>query len=206
MKIQKVYPNNAEQAASILVDAFSEDPLFLYIFGNHRNYYKKAPWLFLSWVKWSIKFGEAWMTEDENSVVLTRAINNSSMSLMSMIRAGMLATPFNLGWKCFKRFYFDIAVILERKNKVIMEKVPHWYGWMIGVRKDHRGLGKILLDHCMQCADLENVPLYIETSTLGNVKLYNHFDFELKDHLILDQANVDLFFMLRQPKTINNGS
>ena len=64
--------------------------------------------MFATWVRWAVLFGKGWMTEDGSAVVLMRSPGKAHMSLRSMIRAGMLPTPFKIGTGGFRRFYFEI--------------------------------------------------------------------------------------------------
>ncbi len=200
MEIIKITNKDITTASEVLVSAFQEDPIFLYIFGSHEKYLKRAPWLMSTWVAWSVKYGEAWMTADGNSVVLTRSLPDTGMALWSMIRAGMLPTPIKLGWSAFYRFYFRIVKLLEKKNHQHMAQRPHWYGWMIGVRPEYRGIGKILINHIFNIADREGLPLYLETSTIQNVELYTYLGFKQLDQTDIEEGNFSLFFMMRPPK------
>ena len=202
MKIIKVQLEDTEEAAHILVEAFKEDPIFIDVFSSRENYLKMAPWLFKTWITWAVKFGEAWMTEDYNSVLIMRSLNHSRMSLSSMIRAGMLLTPFKMGIGTFFRFYFNMVLLLDRKNREIMGDSRHWYGWMIGVKPGHNGIGRLLLKHCFDIADENELPVYLETSKLENVSLYHHYGFKTLNELDHPTGDFKLYFMMRRPKLI----
>jgi len=80
MQIIEIKEPQIGQAAHVLTLAFENDPIFRYIFKTPEKYRTGAPWLFSTWVKWSIMFGKAWMTVDGNGVVLMRSLENSEMS------------------------------------------------------------------------------------------------------------------------------
>ena len=200
MEIIKIQKTDLTSAGIVLTQAFRKDPIFHYIFGTKERYDKLAPWLFTTWVNWSVKYGKAWMTEDRNSVLLMRALGDPGMSFSSMVGAGMLPTPVKLGWTSFRRFFFEIVTLLERKNREIMDNIPHWYGWMVAVKPECRGMGKIILNHCWNVADENNLPIYLETSTEKNVGLYEYMGFELRDQIHISNGDFDLFFMVRAPQ------
>ena len=200
MNIIEIKKEHIRKAAEVLTLSFKEDPIFKYIFNNAEKYDKTAPWFFSTWVRWAVLYGRAWMTEDGNAVVLMRSTKNSKMSLWSMIRAGMLPTPYKLGSSAFRRFYFQIVSLLYKKHVEIMGNTPHWYGWMIGVNPANKGIGRQLMNHCFEIADRARLPIFLETSTERNVSIYNHKEFEVKQKIIVEQANFPLFFMVRQPK------
>ena len=144
------------------------------------------------------------MTRDRNAVLLMRSLENPRMSFRSMVAAGMLPTPFKLGWSAFLRFFFGMVLFLEKKNRRIMGKTPHWYGWMIGVRPDKRGIGKLLLNHCFQIADKENLPIYLETATKNNVEIFSSKGFSLHESVYKSAGDFSLYFMVRPPQNDNH--
>ena len=200
MKVIEINKQHMDQAAETLALSFKDDPIFRYIFKTKEAYNKNAKWLFSTWVRWSVMFGKAWMTEDGNAVVLFRALGNADMSLWSMIRAGMLPTPFRLGFAAFRRFYFEIVSTLDRKHTEVMGKTPHWYGWMIGVNPEHRGIGRHLMKHCAEIADEAQLPVFLETATDVNVSIYDYKGFEIKAKVTIAEGNFTLYFMVRQPQ------
>ena len=200
MNIIEIKDEHIRKAADVLALSFKDDPIFKYIFKTPAKYDKTAPWVFSTWVRWAVLYGKAWMTEDGNAVVLMRSTKNSEMSLWSMIRAGMLPTPLKLGIGAFRRFYFQIVSLLDKKHAEIMGNTPHWYGWMIGVNPAYKGIGRQLMNHCFEIADEAQLPIFLETSTDRNVAIYNHKDFEVKEKVFVKQGNFPLYFMVRQPK------
>lgn len=201
MNIIELKKEHIKKAAEILTLSFKDDPIFKYIFKSPEKYYKKAPWMFSTWVRWAVMYGKGWMTEDTSAVVLMRAPGKAHMSLWSMIRSGMLPTPFKLGVGAFTRFYFEVVAMLDKMHAEIMADIPHWYGWMIGVNPDkqHRGIGMQLMNHCFRISDEMGLPIYLETSVEKNVSLYYYKDFKVKDKATI-AGKFNLYFMIREPK------
>src|ERR1041384_6270396 len=119
MNIIELKKEDIKKAAEILTLSFKDDPIFRYIFKSSEKYYKAAPWMFATWVRWAVLFGKGWMTEDGSAVVLMRSPGKAHMSLRSMIQAGMLPTPFKIGIGGFRRFYFEIVAMLDKKHAEI---------------------------------------------------------------------------------------
>ena len=201
MNIIEVNKKNSRKAGEILAIAFKDDPIFKYIFKSQEKYDRCAAWLFSTWVRWAVMFGKAWMTDDESAVIIMRGIGKSEMSLWSMIRAGMLPTPFRLGLRTFKRFYFEIVNTLDKEHAKVMGNTPHWYGWMVGVKPEYKRVGWKLINHCIDIADRSNLPLFLETSTARNVSLYNHKEFQVKGEKFFKAGNFTLYFMVREPNS-----
>ncbi len=200
MNIIEIKKQDISRASEVLAEAFCDDPIFRYIFKTPENYKRSAAWMFSTWVRWAVIYGKAWMTEDGKAVVLMRSLETPGMSLWSMIRAGMLPTPVKLGLASFRRFYFEVVSLLDKKHAEIMGSKPHWYGWMIGVAPAQRGIGRELLNYCFDIADRAQLPIFLETATEKNVALYNHKEFEVRDKVRFTQGDFTLYFMVRPPQ------
>jgi len=203
MNIIEIKKQHIKKTAEVLTRSFKDDPIFHYIFRSPEKYGQVAPWLFATWVRWTVMFGKGWMIDDGSALVLMRAPGKAQMSFGSMIRAGMLLTPWKLGASAFRRFYFEVVAMLDKKHAQIMGDEPHWYGWMIAVDpgKQHKGLGLQLMNHCFRLADAMNLPIYLETSVERNVVLYNHREFQTKDSCTIAGC-FNLYFMVREARLL----
>ena len=199
MNVKEIKEEDIDLAAQVLVTAFRQEPIMKYIFGTREHYARHAHWLFATWVRWSVMYGKAWMSTDNNAVVLMRSLEHSGMSLWTMIRAGMLPTPFKLGWAAFRRFYIEVVSLLDKKHLEIMGNTPHWYGWMIGATEPGKGMGSTLLQHCFEIADESGLPIYLETATKDNIALYGAKEFELRDRATVSES-CTIYFMVRKPQ------
>jgi hypothetical protein len=203
MEIIEIKEKNIQDAAKVLADAFVDDPIFTYIFKTRKNYNHKAEWLFSSWIRWAVMFGNAWITADSNAVIIMRNLGNADMSFKSMVQAGMLKTPIKLGLSCFYRFYFKVLPALDKNHAKVMGRKSHWYGWMVGVKPGHKGEGLYLLNHCAAIADKAKLPIFLETSIERNTCLYEKWNFNTQRILHSDKLGFPLFFMVREPQPVN---
>ncbi len=94
-----------------------------------------------------------------------------------------------------------IAKVLKREAQIknIQPKGKMAYLWFIGVDPlmQHFGIGSQLLREVIETTAIENLPLYLETSTLANLPWYERFGFEIYHQLDLGYA---LYFLKRLPK------
>jgi GNAT superfamily N-acetyltransferase len=69
-------------------------------------------------------------------------------------------------------------------------KEPHWYLAIIGVdpARQGYGVGAALLRSRLRRCDQEGLPAYLESSSLGNVPLYQHFGFHVTGTLGLPEG------------------
>ncbi|MEX0589968.1 MAG: GNAT family N-acetyltransferase [Xanthobacteraceae bacterium] len=58
---------------------------------------------------------------------------------------------------------------------------PHWYLPLIGTDPLHqgKGFGSALLEHAIRRCDKDRLPAYLESSSPGNVPLYERFGFKV---------------------------
>ena len=201
MNIVEIKKTDVADMAKVLAATFRDDPIFRYIFQTEERYDKCAAWMFSTWIRWAILNGNAWMSDDRTAVVLMRSLASPKMSVLSMIRAGMLLTPVKLGFSSFRRFYFQIVSVLDKKHEEIMGSQPHWYGWMIGVTPAEKGKGRDLMNYCFRMADDHHLPIFLETATQRNVALYNHKQFQVRDKIEFTRGDFTLYFMVRPPRT-----
>ena len=73
MNIIEIKKQHIEKAAEVLTLSFKDDPIFRYIFRSPEKYNQTAPWMFATWVRWSVLYGKGWMTEDSSAIVLMRS-------------------------------------------------------------------------------------------------------------------------------------
>lgn len=79
-----------------------------------------------------------------------------------------------------------------------------WYLFNLSVSKNAQGRGiasklmRPMLDFC----DRENMVCYLETNKESNVSLYQHYDFELKEKLLIPKSDVMHYAMTRSPKSV----
>ena len=77
-----------------------------------------------------------------------------------------------------------------------------WYLYNLSVKKDAQGKGiaSKLLRPMLKFCDDEKMVCYLETNNEPNVRLYNHFDFTLKEEVIIPKTEVHHYSMARNPK------
>eukprot|EP00890_Picochlorum_soloecismus_P005379 jgi/Picsp_1/5842/NSC_03201-R1_gcn5-related n-acetyltransferase len=84
-------------------------------------------------------------------------------------------------------------------------KKQYWYIQIFGIVPEWRGggLARRFLDSVGQVADLEGVPVFLETESESNERLYQHFGYETVDKCDISSSGCtekrDIWFMVRQP-------
>ena len=77
----------------------------------------------------------------------------------------------------------------------------HMYLMAIGVDPAHQGKGhggRLIREMLTRC-DALGKPLYLETVTEGNVRLYEHFGFEVLERIVVKPLDHPMWEMLYEP-------
>ncbi|NLU91391.1 GNAT family N-acetyltransferase [Chitinophaga sp. Ak27] len=92
----------------------------------------------------------------------------------------------------------NLRKVLYRENLVKKHHPKHRmrYLWYLGVQPSHQGLG-IGSSLLRQTLSLNSLPVYLETSTLKNLPLYERFDFNV--YKKIDLPSYQLYFLKKDP-------
>jgi ribosomal protein S18 acetylase RimI-like enzyme len=135
-------------------------------------------------------FGDVWLTGRQDGCALTLYPHLKKFSLLAIwldIKLIFQAIGITGIFKALKR---------ERLIKKIQHKKPMAYLWFIGVEPSaqHTGRGSQLLEEIIELATKNELPVYLETSTLANLPWYKKFSFEIYNQLDMGYT---LFFLKR---------
>jgi hypothetical protein len=84
--IRDVEWSEVQTAGEVLAKAFRGYPFFEYCLGDADNYDRMAPGMFASFVRWTMLYGKAWMTNDLNAVALRQPPGTRSIGLWNALR------------------------------------------------------------------------------------------------------------------------
>ena len=137
-------------------------------------------------------FGEVWLSENEKACALILYPQNKRTTIKSI-------------WLDLKLIFQAIGLrniqkALDRESKIkkLQPQINMMYLWFIGVAPEyqHLGIGSNLLNDVLGDAGKENLPTYLETSTLKNLPWYERNGFEIYNRLELGYT---LFFLKHEP-------
>jgi ribosomal protein S18 acetylase RimI-like enzyme len=87
---------------------------------------------------------------------------------------------------------------------------PHWYLVLLGVLPGARrqGIGQALLEPVLQIADEQDLPCYLETFIVDNVRFYERRGFEVVDSGVEPVSAIGYWAMKRKPgaRTASNAA
>ena len=126
-------------------------------------------------------FGEIYLSEDRKACALILYPHKKVTTLKS------LRLDMKLVFQTISLKNLSKTLKREKQIKRIQPKINMLYLWFIGVdpKYQHAGLGSKLLKEVIFGAQQQNLPVYLETSTIQNLPWYKKYGFELYHQLDL---------------------
>ena len=197
-KIIPLEKADIDHAAAVMAGAYHDNPLLNYIIGEDA-----APSL-LQWfigigIRYGFLYGNVCTTPEIQGVAVWYPPQNPDISMLGMIRSGMIAIPFRLGRASFRRLtgYLDYTARIHKKTV----PGPHWYLCELGVDPSwqNRGIGGALIEHGLALADSDGLPCYLETCTERAVTFYEKHGFVAAIKFDVPTGDPCFWGMVREP-------
>ncbi len=196
--LYKLQTADIEKAGLILADAFKHDPIWGKILKG-CSLAQRRTW-FQSPVRYCMKYGAA--------IATSPAIEGfagwlpgeySEMTFGRLLKSGVSRSCKKVGFKPMLRMMPLRVFDADRKRH--MQDRPYIYVMIVGVAPEYQGqgFGGKLLRNIINESDNTGLPIYLETSTHGNVAIYNHLGFKILDEINLPKLNLPQWEMLREP-------
>ena len=189
--VDQLGPSEADRAISVIVTAFTADPVARWVFPDAQQYLMQLPGLIRAYAGSAFEQGSAFGTEDRLGVALW---------LPPGIRPDHEAVGGFSDPTVSEESRADMAVYFEEQARMHPEE-PHWYLPMIAVdpAKQGHGAGSALLTHTLAIADQQGMPAYLEASSGDSRRLYERHGFEVTGE-IQHGSSPTTWPMLRQPR------
>ena len=204
--IYKVQKKDIPKAGAVLADAFQHDPLWTKVFEDEaKNDQKMAAWYEGS-VRYCLKYGEVYATSEHLEGIAAWVPDDlADMTIWRMVRSGSIISGMKMGMTMARhaqkmRFVFEP---LEADRKANMKGRSYVYLMIIGVASEFQGqgFGGKLLGALIEESEHVGVPVYLETETERNVRMYERLGFRLLNQITLPVINLPMWEMVREPKT-----
>jgi len=188
-----------ERAVITLERAFASDPMFTWIFPDPHQRSRSLRLMNRVPLQYGVRYGHVTESNDGMAVAIWMPPGRS-ITGGGMIRCGMLAVPFGVGFRPFARFMGANDVMGKFHKKYVPE--PHWYLLIVGVDPSlqGRGLGSALVKEGLTRADEANCPCYLETSEERNLAFYERHGFVVVGTAPLGNGGPPGWAMRRNPR------
>ena len=186
-------PRDWPQLGAITAEAFAEDPVNLWIFGNTGpmadvfGALARAVYL---------KRGFCHVSGDEGATMWSHSSANREPGALAML--GLVSSIMRKGTKGAAKRGMTAAETMAREHP----SAPHLYLFTIGTRKAARGkgLGKRLMAPVLAAADRDGLPCYLENSNPANTGFYRSHGFERVKLFAPGPGGPPLEAMWREPR------
>jgi len=202
--LHKVNKSEIRQATAVLADAFKEDPLFKILFGDAVKNSHKYSLVAKFMIRYCYKYGDVYASSEKfEGIMAITQDEYSYMSLWRMIRSGSVFPFLSIGFKSFMKVAGALSPMDEERKKH-MKNMSFVYLQIIGVASENQGKGHggKLLKELLAMADEAKLPIYLETETESNVRLYERFGFKTLEEMSLPVINQPMWTMLREDKIV----
>ncbi len=183
------------RALTILNKAFHESPGITWMLGENKNDKKLNTFLSIFLLEAYVKNG-AYLTSDNNGVVLFFRLQNSKASFLLAIKkiyVLLFIIGLNRGIKALKY------------KKTVSEIRPKtgWLGWLVATDNSVKGNAAAyeIKNFMFEKSDDSKETIYVETTVPRVRLLYRVSGYTEYAHLKHPYNNTDVWFMKRDPKT-----
>ena len=196
-------PKELEKLADVAMDAYKDYPLHNWL--SAGKYDEKASKLImLISLKTMTKDAVIYADSPEmNGFAIWLPFGFEGSKTIPFLMNGALKLIAHSGFKILGRMitYENFAMNLKKKYTEHVD----WYLYNLSIKKDAQGKGiaSKLMRPMLEFCDQEAMQCYLETNKEGNVSLYEHYGFELKESALVPKSNVIHYAMVRKPQNLN---
>lgn len=186
--------------ASTLADGFSQYGLFKYICNCNYSHSKMETFWAVSLKllgKDAICIADS---KEVNSVLIYIGPQSKEPGIIEYLKGGGIKMLFKLGIRSsVKLLKFDVQAqnVAKRHKK---GNCGYLMAFATRLNKQGQHYGKPLMNALLQYLNASGEGCYLETLKDGNVDLYRHFSFELKEQIPLGYGGLTLYAMSRPEK------
>jgi ribosomal protein S18 acetylase RimI-like enzyme len=204
--LYKVQKKDIHKAGAVLADAFQHDPVWTKVFEGVPKIDQKMGAWYEGAIRYCLKYGEVYATSEHLEGIAACVPGDlAEMTFWRMIRSGSIRSGMKMGITMVRRTQKIMLVFapLEADRKANMKGRAHLYLMIIGVISEFQGqgFGGKLLGALIEESEQVGVPLYLETETERNVRMYERLGFKLVNQISLPVINLPMWEMVREPRT-----
>lgn len=202
--LYKVQKKDILKAGTVLADAFQHDPIWTNVFEDEAiNAQKMGAW-FEGSVRYGLKYGEVYAPSEKLEGVAAWGLSDfADMTMWRMIRSGSIISGMKMGLTMAKRAQKMRSVFepIEADRKANMKGRAYIYLMIIGVASEYQrqGFGGKLLGTLIEESERVGVPIYLETETERNVRMYEKLGFKVLKQITLPVVDIPMWEMVRGP-------
>jgi ribosomal protein S18 acetylase RimI-like enzyme len=189
------------EAAAVLKDAFSRDPLWNRLFAGEPGRERKLQDFFEVPVLYCLRYGRVYAPSAAlEGIAAWLPGERADMRIGGFLRSGALRAGLRLGLSFGRRLERIFAGAIRDRREHMRGK-RYLYLLVLGVRtaQQGRGFGGLLLRSLIEGSERQGLHLYLETETERNLRFYERFGFRTLKALQLPVIDLPSWQMARAP-------
>ncbi|MFX0122994.1 MAG: GNAT family N-acetyltransferase [Candidatus Hodarchaeota archaeon] len=201
-ELYKIQKKDIKTACKVLGKAFHNDPAWTHVIPNENMRKRKLPTVFEYILLYSLKYGMIYAsTENLEGIVAWAPHTTVDPSLWRILRSGAFRAALKMGREIGRKIE-KLFKQIDKDRRENMKDRPYLYVQIIGVLPEFQGqgFGGRLLKPMFAKADKEGIPIYLETETEKNVKIYSKYGFQTLKEGLAPDADFHYWEMIREPQ------
>jgi GNAT superfamily N-acetyltransferase len=186
-------------AAEVVVRAFYDDPLAVYLFPDVAEREIKLPRVFEPMVRYCHLYGGACATSANlEGIIVWLPSERAHRTLWRNIRSGHRCMLFRIGRRAAAKLKaLDAYVAAMQKRHA---SSAYCYGLLLAVDPAYqgKGYGGVLLKALLADIDRQGRPCYMETFTQKDASFFRHFGFEVVEKCVVPGTELKVLAMMRK--------
>ena len=199
--LYKLQKTDLKKAGEILAYAFQEDPVWKKFIEDYIKKDHISSCIFESPIHYSWKYGEVYASSRNLEGIIAWLPNTTAdLTFWRMMRSGAIKAGKKMGIKASKKMGQIFKPTEEDRHKNMKDRA-YIYILIVGVNPEYQkqGFGSKLLRALFEKSDNINTPIYLETQTESNVKMYEKYGFKILKEINLPILNLPMWEMKRNP-------
>jgi ribosomal protein S18 acetylase RimI-like enzyme len=196
--LYRLQKEDARRAGAVLTAAFEHDPVWSAIFEGVASELRIGA--FETPVRYCMKYGEVYAPSAALEGVAAWVPGElADMTPWRMLLSGAIWSGMKMGMTATRKM-MPVFAPMEKDRKATMQGKSFIYLLIIGVAPQFRGQGFAgkLLRALIDKSERAGVPIYLETETESNVRMYEHFGFEVVKKIVLPVINLPMWELTRE--------
>jgi len=187
------------EAAEALALAFMGDPLQSYTFPDPDERRRLSPAHFEAILRYGLLAGEVLTAAEPGAGAVVWLPPGSTGTPEMADSSGLTRLAAAIGEAPAARFgsMIDRAEVIHHR----LMPGPHWYVMVVGVSPafQGQGYGRAFLQPTLDRADLDGIPVYLETAQPKNVSFYQRLGFAVLEETVDAETGLTLWAFRRDP-------
>jgi GNAT superfamily N-acetyltransferase len=197
--LYRLHKHEIAQAGLALDDAFQDDPVFGAIFSGAAPEQRIA--FYTMTVQYGMKYGHVIAPSSHlEGIAVWVPGKYAEMNLLRLVLSGAFWSGMKMGNEISQKIATVFSPI-DQDRRALMQGRNFTYLLLIGVSPQCQGLGlgKKLLNALFADSEQTGLPIYLETETEENVRIYEHLGFSVLNLVTLPLIDLPMWEMIREP-------